>query len=202
MKKIRCEECFSKLLIESVFPGEFGNLKFGERPDLQNDELNIGIEVTTAISQDEMNISGAFSDIISGTARNPEGSKKKIQKFGGHYDEIGIVSFPVKYRELNNIYSALEHKLNKLDNYKEYKNQHLLITDRNFIKTEELKEMLETFNKIQGKYPKKFSYIFLYLRGGTLYKFDMVSKVYSIYNVSNVIELSNKKCEECKLPKK
>lgn len=47
--KYRYEECYVKILLESVYPDIYTELSILDKPDLQNEVLQVGIEVTSAV---------------------------------------------------------------------------------------------------------------------------------------------------------
>lgn len=54
-----------------------------EKPDLQSELLDIGIEVTSSSSERERNITAIFNDYIAGN-RNYKDLEIKIKKLGGN----------------------------------------------------------------------------------------------------------------------
>lgn len=50
-RKNRYDECYAKVLLENMFPNEYSHLVLADKPDLINENLNIGIEVTGAVPE-------------------------------------------------------------------------------------------------------------------------------------------------------
>ena len=48
-EKYRYEECYAKILLERVYPEMYTDLSILDKPDLQNDVLQLGVEVTSAV---------------------------------------------------------------------------------------------------------------------------------------------------------
>lgn len=194
--KLRCEECYAKLVLESVFPERFSQLTIADKPDLQNRTANIGIEVTTAISKSEKEKDHLFSQLIhnKGTPDQRKRSKGRIKQLGGDYDDRGFMLSWIGLRELSGIYSTFEKKLNKLNSggYIQFRKQFVFITDTNMIMSNELKEVHSELYRIQAHYSKKFDSAFLYLYGGQLIEFDMNSGENNSYRIDDVSALADK----------
>lgn len=48
--KLDYYECYAKIVLEEMFPDQFFDLVSHDKPDLQNEKLIIGIEVTSSIN--------------------------------------------------------------------------------------------------------------------------------------------------------
>ena len=51
--KLDYDECYAKIILEMFFPAKYQDLQISDRPDLRTKDGNIGIEVTSAIPQEE-----------------------------------------------------------------------------------------------------------------------------------------------------
>ncbi len=71
-------ECFAKLILEKSISSEFKDLGIDDKPDLQHKELNIGIEVTTAVDSKNQEMERLYTELEYGLARNREKVLKKI----------------------------------------------------------------------------------------------------------------------------
>lgn len=197
MKKIyRFEECYAKVLLENLFPERFYQLEIADKPDLQNDSAKIGIEVTTAVKQDEKEKDHLFSMLThnKGTLVQQNRNKDRIRKLGGQYFDEGIMFSWAGCRDLNKIYFALKSKLKKLNGggYHLYEKQYVFITDDNIIYQNELSDILIELQRIQSNFQAHFDSIFIYLFGGTLIEFDMKDANSISIVVNNVNDLVEK----------
>ena len=192
----RWEECYAKLVLEQTFPERFSQLEIADKPDLQDDLSNMGVEVTTAIAKNEKEKDHLFSELVQGhgTPERQKKSKERIRQLGGIYHDPGVMSSWVDYRDLNRIYSALESKLEKLNagGYRNLDKQLVFITDTNIIRPDELNEVWTEIAKRQEVYSKRFDSIFLYLFGGKLIEFDMKTGNIRCYVVQNVTKLAER----------
>lgn len=195
--KKRFEEYYSKYLLEYLFPERFSYLKVLDKPDLQNADKNVGIEVTTAVQQVVKENDALFSKLLANkaTREQREKSKNRIRQLGGKFYDEGYMFSWAGYRSLDNIYLSLEKKIKKLNEggYTSFNEQDIFITDDNYIKDEELNIIYAKFKNIQSSFSSRFSSIFLYLHGGCLKEFDMIAESYRSYKLNNdeVSELVN-----------
>lgn len=62
-----------------LYPTKFDKMVTGESPDLQDCENGIGIEVTAAVSENDMRASRAFSELYQGETKDIEKRRKAIE---------------------------------------------------------------------------------------------------------------------------
>jgi hypothetical protein len=175
-------ECFAKLILEKSISSEFKDLGIDDKPDLQNKELNIGIEVTTAVDSKNQEMERLYTELEYGLARNREKVLKKITSLGGKILK-GILIHPVRTRTLKSIYSSFKIKVELLNNgdYAIFKHNYLFITDENIIHDTELKEIISQFKMLQETYKHKFEKVFIYIYGNKLYEIDLKKEKSKIY---------------------
>ena len=65
-----------------LYPAKFDKMVTGEAPDLQDCENGIGIEVTAAVSENDMRASRAFSELYQDKPKDIEKRKKVIESSG------------------------------------------------------------------------------------------------------------------------
>ena len=78
-REIRVNECFAKLVLEKIFPYRFTNLEKREKPDFQNQSNDVGVEVTTAVSQKEKEEDKLYSLLIHNKGTPEQQEKRKIE---------------------------------------------------------------------------------------------------------------------------
>lgn len=59
-----------------LYPMKYDSLSIGEAPDLQDSKNSLGIEVTVAVKEKDMEASSAFAELRHG---NPENAEKNIR---------------------------------------------------------------------------------------------------------------------------
>ena len=192
----RWEEYFTKLVFEQVFPKKFFDLKIADKPDLQDLVNDVGIEVTIASRKNEKELDHLFSLLTNkkGTADQQKRSKERVRQLGGIYNDIGTMTCWVGYRDLSRIYSRLEDKLQKLNagGYRVFDNNYLFIIDTNLFLPDELRDISMELSKHQEPYQTCFDSIFIYLYGGMLFKFDMVTGAFSRFKIDGYEALAEK----------
>ncbi len=110
-------ECYAKIVLEELYPKEFVNLKMEDKPDLQMEDGEYGIEVTNSVDKKQLEAERLYTKISNNTARNKKGALEPIRKCGCKL-ENGILSSSGTDL-FNFILSAFDDKLNKLN--KDYK---------------------------------------------------------------------------------
>ena len=129
--KWKIDECYAKVILESLFPERYNNLQIADKPDLRENKSCIGIEVTSAIPQKERERTRLWVE----TNRLGEGEKKtknieRMEQLGLLHDG-GMQVWPEEtYRmdafevgPFGGLVSAFEEKIRKL-NSGQYANQY------------------------------------------------------------------------------
>ena len=62
--KYKYEECFAKIILEHLFPQRYIDLKIEDRPDLQDLEHQIGVEVTSAVPPADREASSLWTSTV------------------------------------------------------------------------------------------------------------------------------------------
>lgn len=79
--KIDYYECLAKLILEKLFPNEFENLEISDKPDLQDDKNEIGVEVTKARDKRQEENENLYAKIENREVRNRDKAIAKINNF-------------------------------------------------------------------------------------------------------------------------
>ena len=143
------DECYAKLVLEKFFPEEYQNLTISDRPDLRDEQHNIGIEVTSAIPQQEQEAVMLACEIPylpeKDQKRRIEYLKRKGHQYtqygmshpGRSYTWAGLDLPPIEITFCADFLSAVSKKMDKLNNgkyatlsrYNLFVNSELLIED-------------------------------------------------------------------------
>lgn len=116
----RSEEYRVLAILKYCFPQQFAKLHKAESPDLQDEENSLGIEVTSAISPEDQQISGeSLKYAHAKTDAEREKSLQIIRKNGGDRNEFST-SYPVgtAKKDKANVQNAYAKKLKKLKAYR------------------------------------------------------------------------------------
>ena len=87
--KLRYEECYAKYVLERFLPQYFSNLELSDKPDLRNEALGVGVEVTSMSNENRQKAIGLSVDIVHGRIRDKERAISEIKKCGSNYTEYG-----------------------------------------------------------------------------------------------------------------
>lgn len=186
-------ECFAKLIIENYSSLNVSNLVLKDKPDLQSEEFDVGIEVTSAVDKKSQEMDNLYSLLEYKKAKNKEKVLKRIEKLGGKI-EGGILIHPGRHRDLNKLFEALENKLRKInnENYIIFNNNSLIIFDDNIIMEYEYEKIMLEIIKISNKYDITFDYVFIYIFGYKFIEFNLGERKVHTIEPKNIFELSLK----------
>ena len=161
-EKYRYEECYAKILLERVYPEMYTDLSILDKPDLQNDVLQVGVEVTSAVPSSLREAKACW------IKANNTNDKKIKSKYVKRMEQLGYTytggmqnwlkeDIDQLYEEtsLVDLETSIRSKIEKIDRgwYKEFKNMDIYI-DAMFsffsINDDELFELMKNVNV--GKY--------------------------------------------------
>lgn len=190
----RFDENVAKLILEKIaFNGsiEFIN---ADRPDLQNDNLGIGVEVTQAVDPEDAEIDFLYSQykdpddpfFVSEmseqekerqTKRKHALIEKKIENLNGPLFRKKIFPNGIESKAYDVFYNAVKTKLEKLNEggYKIYSLNCLFILSELYIEEKWCPDLLEQLISISKNYEKQYTKIYtLFLR--KFICFDLLTK--------------------------
>jgi len=114
------QELFALAVLRYVYPEIYNDYIKADAPDLQSTDKKSGVEVTSAIRQNDAIINGnSVKYRLTKNRTKRERLKEKIKQVGGDIDEYSV-SYPPKDStiELKVIYDSILRKNKKLDQYK------------------------------------------------------------------------------------
>ncbi len=166
-------ECYAKIVLEEMFPERFLDMEIWDKPDLQNEQLNTCVEVTSSIDQKQLEAESLY--VKWGYA--DDSHKKRIEELiAGCEAELndGILSGKPGYDNFDNICRALENKLVKLSSgqYKAFNNRYLFIYSDIYSDLAMREEALKRMQSISSDFASTFDGIYV-LVPGAIYVFDI-----------------------------
>lgn len=211
MKKIRREECYAKFLLEIIFPQEFSMLRIADKPDLQSLDAKKGIEVVSAIDQNDMEAQHLFKKINEMTLdeKKEKSDIEKIRKLGGQLfgtDGKGMM-ITTGDDSFTLIISQFKKKLERLNNagYQEFPEYCLYVKSEIFadekMKKDALSEMIEITKNVSRTYERVFSKVFVDLYSEVIV-FDLLHDSYIVKEVDigtrdDICSQTNEYIENC-----
>lgn len=191
-------ECLAKIVLETMFPSDFMDLELKDKPDLQNAEMQIGVEVTRAINQIQEQNEKLYTKIEYGQIRN---KRKSIEIINSSYKprsmvingkEIGepdryyngiLVGIPER-DSFDRILKSFKDKMCKLnkDGYTIFSHNYLFLFSDILANQEMIDEVMAQMNKFQANYERKFQQIFVYVPS-YFYILNLVNNIGEIKNI-------------------
>ncbi|UVX34360.1 MAG: hypothetical protein [Bacteriophage sp.] len=187
--KTKYYECYAKIVLEELYQEEFIDLKLEDKPDLQMENGQRGIEVV--ISEDKKNLEAEslYSKIECNKIRNKEKAIEKIEKLGNIYKD-GILSSSSKV-SFKFIFESFNDKIDKLNGggYDDFAWNYLFIFSSIIADNRMIKEAIREMKQIQSSKERKF-YKVLVLVPGYLYCLDLYNDCYEIKPIDSKIQFN------------
>ncbi|BBF42412.1 hypothetical protein lbkm_1094 [Lachnospiraceae bacterium KM106-2] len=180
--KLKYFECYAKIVLEDMFPKIFFNLKIKDKPDLQNNISNIGVEVTSSVDKSHKEAEALYAEWSYKEDCNRNFIEKQIKKCGAKIEEGILIGKPGEDSFLNVIKQA-KLKVLKLNKYSHFTKQYLFIFSDILADKHMLDSALEELREICDR-PNSFDCIFV-LVPEQIYIFDLIKNKWSVRAISN-----------------
>lgn len=109
-------------VLRYLFPGKYEQMKHADKPDLQDKNNSIAIEVTVAVQESDMKANRAFAKIDKTTSESQEIATTKITECGYEINKtneiMSIVKGGTSDSEKHGLHKAILNKCKKANNYK------------------------------------------------------------------------------------
>lgn len=185
-------ECLAKIVLETLFPNVFMDLELKDKPDLQNTETGIGVEVTRGINPIQERNENLITKMAYGQIRNKE---KAIKTINSSYKPRSIVINGKEIKEPDRYYNgmlvgiperdsfdlifeAFKRKVCKFNKggYIVYLHNYLFVYSDILADQEMIDKVIIQMNVFQEKYERKFQQVFVYVPS-YLYILNLVDKI-------------------------
>lgn len=186
--KVKYDECYAKIILEELYPEEFVNLEIKDRPDLQTNDREWGIEVTNAIDEDQKRAIMSYVDISYNRVRDKTRALEIIKECGCKL-EGGILSGKPGTDSFDLILSAFDNKLNKLNEkgYKQFKLNCLFIFSDIYADDRMIISALKDMQQRQKDREMQFYKVFV-LVPGECYCFNLYKGGYEVYPIESPVQ--------------
>lgn len=166
-------ECYAKIVLEEMFPEQFYDLTICDKPDLQNIQLDLGIEVTSSIKQKQKEAEALYTKWTYQNDKQREKTAKKIEECGAKLFE-GVLAGVPGQDNFDNIYRSIKKKLERLSFglYKLYGQQYLFIFSDIYATSSMRVKALDEMCRICPSASNTFDGIYI-LVPGSIYIFDL-----------------------------
>ena len=177
-------ECYAKVVLEDVFVSTFSDLLLKDKPDLQDMQAQIGIEVTIAETSKTMESERLYSTLHNVDDVTQSRSIERIEQCGATY-KSGVLFGPNGLDDFSLINHAIDDKTKKLrkGGYGKFSEYHLFIFSsilaseamlKNELSYLEEREIADYFKKIYVQIPEELLY------------FDLAKSTYEVFRVDSI----------------
>lgn len=180
--KLDYYECYAKKVLEDLFPEQFINLKLSDKPDLQDVQNSIGVEVTIAEDSKTLEAESLYSQLWCGDECDRAKYIERIQQCGASYEKgILLSSGSDNFRLINRAIKSKVEKLIKaeyraLDEYQLFVFSSICAND--IMLKNELDYLLE--RKITNYFRKIYILV-----PGALFYFNLRKRIYQVFSIDS-----------------
>ena len=169
-------EYMARTVLAELFSERYSELKREDKPDLQDIQKNLGVEVTRALERNFGEIYGLLPKVYYGEDEMQQKATNRIIELGGRFseDEFRILSWPTGHDNFNAIYCEFEKKLKKINakGYVKFKNYELFIHSDILADSSMLEHALCELIEKQSNCKEKFELVYVYVPEA-LYTLDL-----------------------------
>lgn len=190
--KWKIDECCAKVILESLFPERYSDLKIADKPDLRDVKRRVGIEVTSSIPQKERELSRLWSQTVCMEESNKKARNiERMEQLDMHYTG-GAQVWPARtYRTdvigegpSGDFLTAVEEKIKKLnsDQYEEQSRYDLFVHSEIFVWPDQLGVWMQRLMEellYRNQKPKRYVYIYL-IGQCALYIWNLEDKSFAV----------------------
>lgn len=172
--KIDIWECYARHVLHFIDSDKYGNLAYGDKPDLIDRAQSLGIEVTASQSQGSRKAESLYSKLLYENDSSQEKRRiELIEQCGAHFEK-GVLFGPNGTDSFEPIIEALRKKLDRLDSgdYEHFRRNELFVRSNILADEEMLREALSNMKKESGGHSCHFASVIVSVPGYN-YVFDL-----------------------------
>ncbi len=188
--KLDYYECYAKIVLEELYSEQFVNLRIKDKPDLQSQDNDCGVEVTIAIDRNELQSEKLYSDITYNRVRDKVKALKRIEECG-YKVENGILHGKTSIDSFYLIMVSFDSKLNKLNDggYKYFNKNFLFVFSYIYASDEMIKDAIIYMQNKQLDKQRQFNKVFV-LVPGHLYCLNLYEGNYEVKRIEFIHQSS------------
>ena len=188
--KLDYYECYAKIVLEELYSEQFVNLRIKDKPDLQSQDNDCGVEVTIAIDRNELQSEKLYSDITYNRVRDKVKALKRIEECG-YKVENGILHGKTSIDSFYLIMVSFDSKLNKLNDggYKYFNKNFLFVFSYIYANDEMIKDAIIYMQNKQLDKQRQFNKVFV-LVPGHLYCLNLYEGNYEVKRIEFIHQSS------------
>jgi hypothetical protein len=176
-------ECYAKIVLEDLFSDRFCNLILADKPDLQDVNGVVGIEVTRADKQDQIEIERLYSGLFYKEQNQIARDIERIEQLGAKVFP-GFLAGIKLVDDFSQINKAIDAKCKKIakGEYKKFETYQLFLFSSIYAVDDMLNEELQHLisNDIG-----KFYHVIYILVPGCMYCFDLKLGNYKTFDIDS-----------------
>lgn len=180
------DECYAKIVLESLYPNRYTNLRLADKPDLIDDNLDVGVEVTSAVPKKHREAVKLWYMMPYVDENQQERGKERMQQLGVEY-QGGVQGWPsescllsrIEETPLKEVLSAFEKKVKLLNGgeYCQFQRYDLFINSKVWLIDEQVDQLLDALESRNGR-GVKYHYVYL-ATSIDIFEFNLSRKIYS-----------------------
>lgn len=176
-------ECYAKIVLEEQFPEKFTNLILADKPDLQDSNRSIGVEVTRAENPKQIEAESLYSTLHYKNENKKAYDIERIEKLGARVHD-GFMMGITSNDSFEFINSAIDVKCKTLlkGGYKEFDKYHLFLFSPIYVVDYMLREELEYL--LTKNIGDIYCTIYVLVPGG-MYCFDLTTNEYKVFDIDS-----------------
>lgn len=176
-------ECYAKIVLEELLPEKFTNLMLADKPDLQDNDGCVGVEVTRAENPKQVEAESLYSTLHYKNEKKKAHDIDRIEKLGARVHD-GFMMGITSNDSFEFINSAIDVKCKTLlkGGYKEFNEYHLFLFSPIYAVDYMLQEELQYL--IAEDIVKTYRVIYVLVPGG-MYCFDLTTNKYKVFDIDS-----------------
>ena len=176
-------ECYAKIVLEELLPEKFTNLMLADKPDLQDNDGCLGVEVTRTENPKQVEAESLYSTLHYKNEKKKVHDIDRIEKLGARVHDgfmMGI-KWSDNFGRINNSIKTKCETIAKGD-YEPFDEYHLFMFSPIYAVDYMLQEELQYL--IAEDIVKFYSVIYVLVPGG-MYCFDLTTNEYTVFDIDS-----------------